>query len=398
MSQDLKTQVLAFLHNLPEEGYEQFNQAFELYKKLPNRNKGSEVSYNRQGYKEQTLKNLLYDLKKLCGITDVEVLEGPKETENEVIELATSDKITLGENVLKFANAFNTLDEALQKSTLIFFKFIEVFGEEVVFNNIQIEEYFENIPQIIKSITPEIEESERETFADDLALYFKGQLDLISDLEFPEDLENILLENKNVLQLVPAELPDDNFIKELDHNPAHNILGNKELPEFTELRTEFPFLNEKNCPDILFVVVGKRIAAFKEYQKLHAQLQNINSGIVNVTPEEKLDATENTERAFNENKLLWDELNYYNLNKEILGKHPLFRETNIKREVEAMTMDEMVKFNKNSVKYFHDQKAALIKHKDDAVKLEAVHRKITDRNYKLALVNAKLGVNAGEKK
>ena len=73
MSQTLKLLVLAFLQNLPESPFEQFNKAFELYKQCPNKNKSAEMGYNRRGYNEQSLKNLLYDLQKLNSISDVEL-------------------------------------------------------------------------------------------------------------------------------------------------------------------------------------------------------------------------------------------------------------------------------------------------------------------------------------
>ena len=63
-----------------------------------------------------------------------------------------------------------------------------------------------------------------------------------------------------------------------------------------------------------------------------------------------------------------------------------------------MSNDEMFKFIKNSSKYFHDQKAALEKHKDNPEKLAEIETRIADRKYKLVLVEAKAGVNAGEKK
>ena len=73
MSQTLKLLVLTFLQNLPESPFEQFNKAFELYKQCPNKNRSAEMSYNRRGYNEQSLKNLLYDLQKLNNISDVEL-------------------------------------------------------------------------------------------------------------------------------------------------------------------------------------------------------------------------------------------------------------------------------------------------------------------------------------
>lgn len=68
----MRQDVVEFFQNLPIEKSEQFNKAFELYRKSPNKNVGVERSMNVQGYSERTLENLLYDLQKMHGISDVE--------------------------------------------------------------------------------------------------------------------------------------------------------------------------------------------------------------------------------------------------------------------------------------------------------------------------------------
>ena len=95
---------------------------------------------------------------------------------------------------------------------------------------------------------------------------------------------------------------------------------------------------------------------------------------------------------------MWDELEHYAKTKEILGKHPIFREDMIKKEVEEMSPKQLMSFVSSSTKYFHDQKKALERFKDNPEKILEINGKIADRQYKLALVNSKLGVNAGEKK
>ena len=287
MKESLKLLVLYFLQNLPESPYEQFNEAFELYKKTPTKSKSAEMNYNRRGYNEQNLKNLLYDLQKENGITDVEVLD------------------------------------------------TSLFGQK-------------------------------------------------------EETPVIALENK-----------EDDFLEELSKNDKKTIqLEPLETDEHTDtkIREDFPFLNEEDCPEVLYVIVGKRIAAYSRYKELHALLQKVNLGEVEMTEEEKLQLTIECDEAFTENRMLWDELEHYAKNKAILGKHVIFREHNIQKEVEEMTQEKLVNFRTSSVKYFHDQKVALEKHKDNKEKLEEINQRISDRTYKLSLVNKKLGVDAGEKK
>ncbi|MDR6844507.1 hypothetical protein [Flavobacterium granuli] len=68
----MKTKVITFFQNLPEEKHEQFNEAFQLYRESPTKSEVVERTLNAGGYSERVLENLLYDLQKMHGITDVE--------------------------------------------------------------------------------------------------------------------------------------------------------------------------------------------------------------------------------------------------------------------------------------------------------------------------------------
>ena len=68
----MKNTVIKFFQNLPIEKYEQFNVAFELYRKSEGKSFVVERAVNASGFSERALENLLYDLQKLHGITDVE--------------------------------------------------------------------------------------------------------------------------------------------------------------------------------------------------------------------------------------------------------------------------------------------------------------------------------------
>lgn len=162
--------------------------------------------------------------------------------------------------------------------------------------------------------------------------------------------------------------------------------------ELTPLREEFPFLDDPNCPEIMFVVVGKRISAHRAYSQLHAKLQEINDGTLTVPAEEKDQITKDCDAAYTENRLLWDELNYYGTEGKILGKHKLFRETVTKREVEAMDNEKLLSFRDSSPKFFSTKRTAL-KGEKDQNKIDKINQSVADREYKLKLVNAKLNVS-----
>lgn len=69
----MRNKVIEFFQNLPKKPEEQFNQAFELYRKSKD-NSPSQVAFlNRAGYTDPLLENLKYDLKKLHNIREVDL-------------------------------------------------------------------------------------------------------------------------------------------------------------------------------------------------------------------------------------------------------------------------------------------------------------------------------------
>ena len=74
----MKNTVIEFFQNLPEEKHEQFNKAFELYRKSEGKNIAIERVINATGYTPSGLDNLLYDLQKMHGISDVEKVRSQK--------------------------------------------------------------------------------------------------------------------------------------------------------------------------------------------------------------------------------------------------------------------------------------------------------------------------------
>jgi hypothetical protein len=69
----MKTQVLAFFINLPKSKSDQFNKAFQLYRKCPGKSLAQEGFYNRAGFSPNNLETILYDLKKLAGVSDSDI-------------------------------------------------------------------------------------------------------------------------------------------------------------------------------------------------------------------------------------------------------------------------------------------------------------------------------------
>lgn len=270
----LRTLVIALLADLPKSKTEQFNKAFELYRKTPHKNLGVERRLNMAGFTEDGLQNLLYDLKQLHEISDVEVKNYNKEQLDPTEETTT---------------------EAIEKTST-------------------------NSNEEIKTV---------------------------------ETIETV--------------------------------------DESKSIREEYPFLNDKDCPEELLIVVGKKIGAWKRYQELHAMIQNFD---VEKDGEEVLtQLTAQATAEYEDNQALDLELKHYAEKKEVLAAHPSLVEFRIKKEVEAMSNDELHKFVQSSKTFFSRVPKDLEKFKDDAVKIADIKKKAADREVKLILVKNKLGIS-----
>lgn len=270
----LRTLVIALLADLPKSKTEQFNKAFELYRKSPHKNLGVERRLNMAGFTEDGLQNLLYDLKQLHQISDVEVKNYNKE------ELDPTEETTT---------------EAIEKTST-------------------------NSNEEIKTV---------------------------------ETIETV--------------------------------------DESKSIREEYPFLNDKDCPEELLIVVGKKIGAWKRYQELHAMIQNFDVEKDGEQALTKLTAEATAE--YEDNQSLDLELKHYAEKKEVLAAHPSLVEFRIKKEVEAMSNDELHKFVQSSKTFFSRVPKDLEKFKDDAEKIADIKKKAADRELKLTLVKNKLGIN-----
>ena len=92
----MKQKVIKFFQDLPEDKYEQFNQAFELYRKSEGKNEALERNFNAMGFTDRSLENLLYELQKIHAITDAEkvkviVMDEQLQEENETLKSENED-------------------------------------------------------------------------------------------------------------------------------------------------------------------------------------------------------------------------------------------------------------------------------------------------------------------
>lgn len=344
----MKQKVIEFLQNLPKEKYDQFNEAFELYRKSEGKVFGVERAINASGFSERGLENLLYDLQKLHGITDVEkVIPSPSLPEGKGASAEDKGVLVLDPNSETQGKHEETTSEDSHPGTAI--NDVDVNDNNVV--NIDGE------------------------FGIDFGM-------------LKEENENLASENED-LQYEKDELEEENeALKE-------EVETLKSFPKIDakSIRVEFPFLNEKDCPDEFKILIADKITAWNRYLSCQEEIQKINSGEESEHDLDKL--AKSAIDHFDENQKIYDELNAYQTTGKVLGLHPIFKRLQLTREVEAMTSEELVKYKGSSAKYFSINKSELAKAEKakDTEKIELITNRVAEREVKLALVNKKLGIN-----
>lgn len=271
----MRNEVLQFLKNLPASESDKFNKAFLLLRNTKGANQNQVRVYNMQGASAQNIKNILYDLKKLHGISDAEILSKRNTVEKSPVEKAV-EEVT------------NTVNTTL------------VVGNTAV-------------------------------------------------LPVTEDKK-------------------------------------------TDLHKEFPFLSAADCPAELHIVTGQLVASWKRYNTMHAELQLVISGEKELSEEDKNQLTADCNAAFQLNDKLYKELEHYRDNNTILGEAEALKEYAIKKEIDAMSTEELVKYKNNSAPYLSRAKNALLKDKLTDEKKKEISDRIADRELRLDLVNKKLGM------
>ena len=121
-----------------------------------------------------------------------------------------------------------------------------------------------------------------------------------------------------------------------------NYTINWQAPEITfqakpkPFREEFSFLNLDSCPVELEALASRKFGRYHIYVNLHRKLRDCTS------LEECAQVSKELIDNYIENRMIWDELNYYQTHKKILGKHPIFIEFSRRKELLQLSVKELV--------------------------------------------------------
>ncbi|MBW3519508.1 hypothetical protein [Flavobacterium sp. NKUCC04_CG] len=209
------------------------------------------------------------------------------------------------------------------------------------------------------------------------------------------NVANLLYDLKKIYGISEASLLATPKLKEDSKEPVKEPVNtvDEETVIKTDLHTLFPFLTDKDCPAEMHIVTGKLVASWKRYNALHAKLEQIRNGALEVAPEEDLAITAQASEEFNNNKKLYYELEHYRDHKKISAQHQVLKEYRIQKEVEQMSQAAMIKFKSGTASYLSKNKKQLEETADESKKVQ-IQQRIDERELRQKLIDLHLGLKA----
>jgi hypothetical protein len=226
-------------------------------------------------------------------------------------------------------------------------------------------------------------------------LYDLQQLHSISDIEkIPVVDAEVLEPSEPDTDANPNAEPEAGIPLNADNgNEPNQTDENQQKGDVASLRSQYPFLNDADCPNELKILIADKITHYHAYRSAHTQLEKIKDGSLVVPPAKETKIAAAAVHHFEAGEAIGVELDHYKEKKELLGKHPIFNQLALQREVESLTQDELLSFVKNTPSYISKNNKKL-KEATSEKRIAELQEALNDRNAKLALVNKKLGVSA----
>jgi hypothetical protein len=167
-----------------------------------------------------------------------------------------------------------------------------------------------------------------------------------------------------------------------------------EVKKQIKLRDEFPFLNNDDCPEEFYILVGKKFNYYDAWVKAHAHLLvniddiNQDASPIAMTDEEVSEMALIAVENFEVNHLIWKELNYYKEEGKILGAHPIFIERKFKEKIASLTVETATKRISNLENYIRRDKNKAEKAKNEADKAKYL-QKVQEWEVELQMIKTK---------
>lgn len=322
-----KDQVLKVLRDTNSAPHEAFNKLMELLRQTPQANAVTLRTYNQAGVNKETIARISYDLQQYHGIKDVELRPGYIDTKVNIDAKADKAPVSFTNELLSFDAEGVNYHKELKPFAI----------------------------QLAESLDVELKDSKKSTL-----------------VAFVNEQKEILLK-KN-------ETKDVAFV-----NPFTE--ASPEAKQGLKLRDEFPFLGDPKTPAKLKALVADKLTAFYAVLDARAELFAGEAPIEERALELCKEAIEN----FELNQLIYDELNHYKEHNEILGKHPVFADEMLQREVDQLSDNKAHKAITTTQTYISKERKKLTEAKTPESK-ETIEAVIAGHETKIALLKKKLGI------
>ncbi|AZA49585.1 hypothetical protein EG346_15980 [Chryseobacterium carnipullorum] len=185
-------------------------------------------------------------------------------------------------------------------------------------------------------------------------------------------LEGFLEENKDRVQELLSEIPED------------ALKGMKLYGKYT-------FLRSPDCPNEFKILVGDAITAFENYKAGHEELFTKVASLADPLLDENeiFEIANQVLEDFELNREIHAELQHYADTGEILGKHEIFADYNLAREISKLTAAELAGRSSN-LKSYISKANKLINTSKNPEEVEAAKVRLANLKKEKALVDKTL--------
>ncbi|WP_074406634.1 hypothetical protein [Aquimarina megaterium] len=284
-----------------------------LYNKMIGRSLAIQNGFNRMTDTTQNKAIMYYEIGKLVGITERE------------IKIYTSKPIAKAETKAKEIIPIYTLEERVIMIDP------NASREELLQQAIDLNEVSKIqlpiIPKFAKGL-PGNKEMIAFLNENGIVPVKKKKKDLLQEIELYKTQATEKTSTEAIKTLL--DYRDSLISKKLNESPI-------EVKQTLKLYEQFPFLRDKDCPDVYKILVNDMITAYTIYTEEQPLLFS------NATLEELAKIAATVKNNFIENKDIWEELEYYQENKTPLGKHAIFFKMEVEKNIQELSAADLNK-------------------------------------------------------
>lgn len=260
-----------------------------LYNKFPNKNLATQSYIANLPSTPSNIRTVCYELCRLVGIAE-------RQMTALLLKKVVKKPVEESKEVIKFEPTTAQLEDILLD-----------FTPEISEDKIQILKSFLNIkietPVFSKMIQGN---KERKQFVEELEIEVSGGKNEDYDVAIEAYSNQLVFEKIAKAKQVLIE--------------ARLKVLNPEIKQSIKIRTQFPFLRDKNCPKILQLLVADLISAWEKFKEKQPLLHK------NATQEQLQLLVADVTGNYINRKEIFAELEHFSEMGILLGKHPMFKQ------------------------------------------------------------------------